>query len=352
MPIKIDCYGAAREVGRSSFLVDAGDKVLLDHGIKLGPEQTDYPPVIKSNLNAIILSHAHLDHSGNIPHFLRYSHALTFMTPPTLELSKLLWYDSIKIADKEGEPPKFNKSEIERVEKYAFPTNYGRRLKVTDKISFEFLDAGHIMGAALTKLYLGNKTLLYTGDFKDEETRLFPAADVDGVGEVDYLMIESCYGNREHTPRKEAEKKFIDSVKETLDNGGHALVPAFAIGRTQELIEVLYEHNIEAPVYMDGMGQKAAKIFFHYPEYLKAPTVLKRAMENTIWVEGNKDRKKALAQPSVIVTTAGQGLLNASRQVGSTSPTTGSPAAPNRLPTADDHGFRMIAANVAHLSHS
>ena len=123
MAINIECYGASREVGRSSFLVDAGDKILLDHGIKLGPGETQYPAPIKANLNAAIISHAHLDHSGNLPHFFRYSHALTFMTPPTLELSKLLWFDSIKIADKEGLPPMFSKQEIERAEKFAFPTH-------------------------------------------------------------------------------------------------------------------------------------------------------------------------------------------------------------------------------------
>ena len=304
MQIKISFLGGASEVGRSSYLVDIGEKFLLDHGVKLGPIKTEYPSVVRTNLNAIILSHAHLDHSGNLPHLFDYLRSLVFMTPPTLELSKLLWFDSIKIADREGKPPKFTKKEIERLEKFVFPTNYNRRLQLTENVSMEFYDAGHIMGAAMTKLEFKNKVLVYTGDLKVEETRLFPGADINSIGKVDYLIMECCYGDRDHKPRKKEEKRFAEKVKEIMDNNGIALIPAFAIGRSQELVEILYEYKIE-PVFFDGMGQKAARIMFNFPEYLKDKKYLQKALDNAFWVENRKMRKEALKQPCAIVTTAG-----------------------------------------------
>ena len=304
MEVKISFLGGAKEVGRSSYLVDIGEKFLLDHGVKLGPIKTEYPSVVRTNLNAVILSHAHLDHSGNLPHLFDYMRSLVFMTPPTLDLSRLLWFDSIKIADREGKPPKFTKKEVDRLERFVFPTNYNRRLQLTENVAMEFFDAGHIMGAAMTKLEFKDRVLVYTGDFKAEETRLFQAADLKSVGKVDYLIMECCYGDRDHTPRKEEEKRFVEKVREIMENGGVALIPAFAIGRSQELVEILYEYKIE-PVFFDGMGQKAARIMFNFPEYLKNKKYLQKALDNAFWVENRKMRKEALKQPSAIVTTAG-----------------------------------------------
>jgi putative mRNA 3-end processing factor len=304
MKIKVKCMGAGREVGRSSFLVDCGEKILLDHGVKLGPLETEYPEIVRTHLDAIILSHAHLDHSGNIPHLFNYLNALVFATPPTFDLSHLLWLDSMKIADKEGVPPQFTNAEIERTERYAFPTRFRRQLNITDNVSFEFFDAGHITGAAFTKLNIKDKTLLYTGDFKDEAQRQTKAADLS-TGKVDYLMIESCYGDREHTPRKENEKRMAEEIEDTLANGGWALLPAFAIGRSQELLEIIYEYNLDYPVYFDGMGQKAARIMLDHPDYLRDEKHLKKSLEKAFWVRKNKDRKEAVKKPSIIVTTAG-----------------------------------------------
>ncbi len=168
----------------------------------------------------------------------------------------------------------------------------------------QFFDAGHILGSAMPKLSIGEKNFLYTGDFKVEETRLLKGADLD-VGPVDYLAIESTYGDRNHPPRKECEKLFIEEIQDTLDNGGTALVPAFAVGRSQELIDLLHGYKINAPIYLDGMGQKVARVTTAFPKFLKNPRFLKKALEKTNWIRNNGDRKKALKQPSVIVTTAG-----------------------------------------------
>lgn len=305
MSIFLKGLGACREVGRSSFLLDFGEKILMDRGIKLSSEETEYPKPVKTNLDAIIISHAHLDHSGDLPPLFLESDSLCYMTQPTLAVAEVLWQDTLKIAGYEGVDAKFSKQEIERTKRYSFPLIYNKPLDITHKCSMQFFDAGHILGAALTRLDFSNKSFLYTGDFNPIETRLHEGADVKGVGEVDYVLCESTYGGKEHPPRKQVEKEFIAAIKETLENGGHAIVPAFAVGRSQEIVDLLLEAKINAPIYFDGMCQKISRIYLNYGEYLKSKNELSTALKNTEWIKSDRDRKKVLQKPSVIVATAG-----------------------------------------------
>ena len=296
--------GGCQEVGRSSFILDFGKKILFDNGVKLTPKHPKYPLPIETNLDGVVISHAHLDHSGNLPHLFVDSNFLCHMTPPTLEISKMLWADTLKISGFEGIDLDWDKNHIKKVEKYTFPSPYKRKLDITANASLEFFDAGHIVGSAMSKVSFEDKDFLYTGDFKKDETRLFKGADLN-VGNVDYLMMESTYGDRNHPPRKEVEKLFVEEVQNTIDNGGWALVPAFAVGRSQEIIDILKEYKIPAPIYLDGMAQRASRITLSFPQYLKRPRFLKRALSQVNWVKGQSFRKNALKQPSVIVTTAG-----------------------------------------------
>jgi len=229
------------------------------------------------------------------------------MTPPTLDIAKMLWFDSLKIAGLEGMVPDFSEDEIKRTERYSFPVAYRRKLDITKNCSLEFFDAGHIIGSAMAKLSFKQKSLLYTGDFKVEETRLFKGADLN-VGKVDYVVIESTYGDRNHPDRKLSEKSFIEEVQNTLDRGGHAIVPAFAVGRSQEIIDVLYEYKIDCPIFLDGMGQHATRISLTYPQYLKDHKMLAKAFQHVQVVKNPQMRKKVFKEPSVVVTTAG--MLN------------------------------------------
>ncbi len=296
--------GGCQEVGRSSFLLDYGKKILFDNGIKLGQGGTEYPLPIKTNLDGVVISHAHLDHSGNLPHLFTDSNFLCYMTPPTLDIAKILWFDTLKISSYEGIDPGWSVEEIRKTERFTFPLNYRRPMDITQGSQLEFFDAGHIIGSAMAKVSFGDKSFLYTGDFKKDETRLFSGADLD-VGKVDYVAIESTYGDREHPSRKDVEKRFVEEVQDTIDRGGWALVPAFAVGRSQEIIEILKEYKVNAPVYFDGMGQKAARVMLSYPKYLKNHKFLKKALDDTVWVKRESFRKRALKEPSVIVTTAG-----------------------------------------------
>src|SRR3989338_2371655 len=302
--LKISFHGAAREVGRSCFVVEAGDRVMLDCGVKLHPKEVEYPLPVKGNLDAAIISHAHLDHSGHLPHLFSSSNTLTYMTPPTLDISKLLWADTLKIADMDGLDAPFSEDEIVRTERYTFPINFGKKMDLSPRSSMEFFDAGHILGAALTKLDFGGRKLMYTGDFKPNETRLHTGANLN-VGKVDDLIIESCYGDSDHPPRKESERLFCEEVQNTIDRGGHAVVAAFAVGRSAEIIDVLNEYKMGADIYLDGMALKAARIYLKYPNMIKKPQALKRALDRSIWVQKEKTRKEALKRPSIIVTTSG-----------------------------------------------
>jgi putative mRNA 3-end processing factor len=303
--VKITFKGASQEVGRSAFLVDDGDKILLDYGVKLTPAGTEYPLPVKTNLNAAIISHAHLDHTGNLPHLFQETNCLVYMTPPTLDIAKILWFDTLKIAGLEGMDAKFAKDEISKTEKFTFPVTYGKLMDITENTSMRMFDAGHIVGSAITELRLKDKTIVYTGDFRYTETRLHNPAQFEKIKECDYLITESTYGDRDHPDRKETEKLFVESVRGTIERGGHVLLPSFAVGRSQEIIDVLYEYKIGAPIYYDGMGQSVAKIYLNNPGYLKDSKFLQRALEKVNWVKNVKMRKHALKEPSIIVCTSG-----------------------------------------------
>ncbi len=301
----ISFLGAAKEVGRSCFLLDLPDKLLLDCGVKFGPDNEIVEPLpVKTNLNAVILSHAHLDHSGFLPKLFAQVPVLTYLTTPTLDLSNLLWEDSLKIAKFNHEHPGFEPNDLHLIKKFSFEVNNRRKLAISPHVQMEFFDAGHIVGSSMVKLSVDNKNVLYTGDFNPTDTRLHTGADLK-VGPVDTVIIESTYGNRNHPPRKELEAVFAEEVQDVVDRKGWALIPAFAIGRGQEIIEILRSHGVNADIYYDGMGQKAAQIMLNYPKYLRDPKALKKALDSVVWVRSGKERKEALKKPCIIVASAG-----------------------------------------------
>lgn len=296
--------GGCQEVGRSAFVLAFGERFLLDYGVKLDPKEVQYPQEIKRNIRSIILSHAHLDHSGLMPYYYGKSECLSFMTQSTVELSDLLWRDSVKIAELENMIPKYSAKEIDKTHKYNFVLPYNKKTQIAPNVTLEFFDAGHILGSALSKLVHDDNHFLYTGDFKVDVTRLHNGADLR-VGKVDYLMIESTYGDREHPDRKAEEKKFCESVQETVDRGGWAIVPAFAVGRSQEVLDVLNKYNISVKVYLDGMSKKAAQIYNKHADLIKDSKGLRKALSEAVWITGKGTREKAMKEPSVIVTTSG-----------------------------------------------
>lgn len=296
--MKLRFLGACREVGRSALLLD--DTIMLDYGIKMA-ESPEYP-VNGARPQVVLLSHCHIDHSGLIPNLMDLEPDI-FMTPPTADLANMLLRDSLKIAESTGVNAPYDAGDLHTFMYKTKTVDYRVKFQ-THGYDVEFYDAGHIPGAACTHVTSkSGESLLYTGDINTSDTRLVSGA-VE-FPDADYLAIESTYFSKEHTPRKETEATFINSLRSTLDIGGNVIIPAFAIGRTQEMLMLLDAHGIRP--YVDGMGKDAYEIMMKHPSYLRNPTHLRRAFDNAIPVKSSR-RDEVPMESSVIVTTSG--MLN------------------------------------------
>jgi len=175
----------------------------------------------------------------------------------------------------------------------------------TKSASVEVIAAGHVPGSCCFVLDFGKKRVLYTSDFNTAQTRLLNGAKISDFRDVDVALIESTYSSRDHPPRAETEKNFIQKVKETVDNDGIALVPAFAVGRAAEVLMVLHSARPDFPIFIDGMAKAATSIALRYPELLRDPQALHDAAEHATVIDNDEDRVKALKQPCAIITTSG-----------------------------------------------
>lgn len=288
----IKFLGGCREVGRSAVIVDG---IVLDYGVK--PSDPPEFPLDGLSPEAVLVSHGHLDHVGVAPNLMYYDPEV-YLTPPSRDLSILLLKDSINII----QPPPFTKRELRQFESNIRETEYDEPIEVGD-YEVEFFNAGHIPGSASIHMR-GDVNILYSGDIRLEETRLLEGADTN-YPHTDILIVESTYFGTEHPDRKELERAFVESIIDTIDMGGHAIIPAFAVGRTQEVLMILEKYGITP--YVDGMGKEVSRILQRYPDFIKSPKDLKRAITNAMPVEW-KERERVLEEPSAVVTTAG--MLN------------------------------------------
>ncbi|HUC38735.1 MAG TPA: MBL fold metallo-hydrolase [Candidatus Acidoferrum sp.] len=298
--------GGAQEVGRSAIMLKDERTLMLDFGIKID-HKTEYPTSIPK-MDAMIISHAHLDHSGFSAAVYNEMQVPTFGTLPTMQLSNLLLEDTLAIARKEHTRAFFHKRQIRSLMSRSINLDYHTQAHLGD-FDIEFYDAGHISGSAITLIEKahakGNKRIVYTGDFKLQEQTLHSGAE---VVKSDVLIMESTYATRDHPDRKKVIKRLIDQVKETLDNGGNALMPVFAVGRSQEVLSLLYENGLTPSTYIDGMARKATTIVMNHPKFISNQELLANAIKETTWIEERGARREALDGPSIIVTTAG--MLN------------------------------------------
>jgi putative mRNA 3-end processing factor len=166
------------------------------------------------------------------------------------------------------------------------------------------LNAGHTPGSAQVLIEAEGKRLLYTGDFNIADSKLLEGASMN-YGNLDVVITESTYADEDHTERRELEKRFVTSVTEVVEKGGSVLVPAFGVGRAQEIACVLAAHHFEYPVILDGMAREASRVLMNYKEFLRDPKLFVDAIHSADWVEGWRDRRKALKTPSVIISPAG-----------------------------------------------
>ncbi len=280
--VRIVALGGFQEVGRSMILVQTKESnILLDCGIKPGyTEEYPYIDVEEFDLDkidAIVITHAHLDHCGFLPYLFKYGYqGPVYCTQPTLYLMALALNDYVEVAEKEGKVPIYSKRDVQDALAHVIPLEYGEVTDVAPDVKLTLYPAGHILGSAIAHLHIGNGlcNIVYTSDFKFGKTRLLDKAAYQ-FPRVEVLIMESTYGGREDKmpSREETERTFIDIVRRTLERGGKVLIPVLSVGRAQEIMVVLDEAMKSGklpavPVFIEGLLIEATAIHTAFPEYL------------------------------------------------------------------------------------
>jgi putative mRNA 3-end processing factor len=293
--------GGAREVGRIGIAVKSErTQVLLDYGVMLDHEPGFPMHVPPKEVDALILTHSHLDHSGAIPIYYIEGKKQLYTNKLNLELTQLLIQDFIHLS---SYYLPFEYLELKTMMRSNKHLDYGVEENLGD-MRFQLLNAGHTPGSAHALVEAEGKRLLYTSDFNTADSKLLAGASMN-YGDLDVVIMESTYADEDHTERFELEKRFVESVTDVVEKGGTVLVPAFGVGRAQEIACILTAYHFEYPVVLDGMAREASRIIMNYKEFLRDPKLLVDAMHSVDWVEGWRDRRKALRTPSVIVSPAG-----------------------------------------------
>lgn len=299
--MQVKVLGAAKEVGRSAFQINCdGVSFLLDYGVELGREPLYPIEVDPHQINAAVITHAHLDHSGNMPALFMKGSTDVYATAPTFDLSRLLIEDMLRL---ERKTLPFDMSSLTKMMMHSKEIGYRQKVERGNS-SFQLLESGHVVGGASVLVESENKRLFYTADINPRGSRMLREADLD-FGEVDLVITESTYSQTDQMPRLESEEKFIEFAYEVLDRKGSLFVPAFSVERSQEIACVLKNANFKHRVVMDGMAVKVNEIMLQYPEYLRDPKVFADSVHQALWVRGEKERKSVLSEPSVIISPAG-----------------------------------------------
>jgi KH/beta-lactamase-domain protein len=324
--------GGFGQVGRSCMLLTTADsKVLIDCGINPGARhpseafpRLDWANITLNELDAVVIGHAHLDHSGFLPVLLKYGYkGPIYCTEPTLPMMNLIQLDAIKVATAQGKIPMYSDRDVFQVMRQTITLPYGIVTDISPDIKLVLSNAGHILGSATCHFHIGSgdHNFVYSGDIKYGRSMLLESAYTN-YPRVETLLIESTYGAKEdiQPSRQEVESAFVASVNSVLKNGGKVLIPIPAVGRAQELMMVIDKYMksgelTEAPVFMEGMIQEATSIHESFPEYLVRE--LKQKILETddnpfdseyfTNIEHSNDRDEPLREglPCIIIATSG-----------------------------------------------
>ena len=332
--VRTTFLGGAKQIGRSSILLQTPEsRVLLDCGIDpaLDADNPDSYPIFDApefdlkELDAVIVSHAHLDHSGMIPYLFRMGYrGPVYCTEPTRDIMSLLQLDSVKIVRGQGNKPLYTSDDIKEMVKHTIPLDYKKVTDITPDVRITMYNAGHILGSSMVHLHIGNglHNLLYTGDIKFSRTKLLDRAD-NVFPRLESMILESTYGSPKKVPpgRRETERNFKNYIINTVNDDGKVLIPVLGVGRAQEvmlMIHDLIEKNKipKVPVYLDGMLWDVTAIHTAYPEYLNYHVRKKIFNNNNPFlashfnrVGSNKERKQIIQEDGPYIVLATSGML-------------------------------------------
>ena len=330
--VRITTLGCCREVGRAAFILSTPDtRILIDCGDKPGAEgEVPYlqvPEALGSGANsidAVVLTHAHLDHSALVPLLFKYGYdGPIYTTEPSRDLMGLLTLDYLDVASKEGRTPPYESEMVREAIKHTVTLEYGDVTDIAPDVKLTLHNAGHILGSAICHFHIGEGlyNVAFSGDIHYEDTRLFNGA-VNDFPRVETLVLESTYGGRNdyQTDQRDSEEKLKRVINDVHDKGGKVVIPAFAVGRSQEIMLVLEEAMRngdipEMPVHLDGMIWEATAIHTTYPEYLR-DDLRDRIFhddenpflaEQFNYVDGGEDERQDIRDggPCVILSTSG-----------------------------------------------
>ncbi len=326
---RLSFLGAAREVGRSAILLQTKkSNVLLDCGTGMSSNSQypaiDVPEFNIEELDAVVISHAHLDHSGFVPYLYEYGYkGPVYSTAPTRDLMTLLQLDYIDVMKKDTGKAPYTSKGVKEMLKHSITLDYNEVFDLTPDMRLTFQNAGHILGSALSHIHIGEgfHNFLYTADLKFGPTKLLEPAHLE-FSRIESMLLESTYGGPQDfiPPKREADEELIKVITETIKRKGKVVIPVFSVGRAQEVMVVLAEYannnpEFNTPVYLDGMIWDATAIHTTYPEFLS------RRLQKQIFHYGNNpfvseifnevksstDRKNIIdsPEPAIILTTSG-----------------------------------------------
>ena len=333
--VRVTALGSYREVGRAMHLVTTNEsKILVDCGAKPTTNRSEVQPFFAApemlpldNLDAVVITHAHIDHIGMLPVLFKYGYrGPVYCTPPTRDLMTLLQIDYIKVAKAEGNEPPYSKADIQECIKHVVDINWGDKTDISPDIKMTMENAGHILGSSSVYMQIGEgkgeHKLLFSGDIKYEKSWLFDAATVR-FPKVETLVIESTYGGPQDVQptRQQASQELQDLIRDALGRRGKIFCPVFAVGRSQEVmiaIDQLFKSGIVKPVtvWVDGMISEATAIHSSHPNFLNRDLrrqMLKGGMDNPFnssWFKqvGSREQRDAILldpNPCIVLATSG-----------------------------------------------
>jgi len=332
--VRLTFLGGARQVGRSCLLLQTPEsRILLDCGVDVSKNDEDAYPHLDvpefnvNDLDAVIVTHSHIDHSGFVPYLFKYGYrGPVYCTPPTRDVMSLLLLDFIKIMNNDRKEPLFDVDDVKEMVKHTVTLQYEEVTDITPDVRITLYNAGHILGSAMIHMHVGNglHNLLYTGDIKYAKTNLLDAAATQ-FPRLETCVIESTYGGKENLMPsiKEEDASLKTTIIETVKRGGKILMPTLGSGKAQEVMmmvaNMVKDKEIDPiPVFIDGMVWDVTAIHTAYPEYLNS-NVRKQIfhkdnnpflMDIFKRVGSGKERKQIIEETGACIIIATSGMMN------------------------------------------